>query len=112
MEKVNLVKNVNGINTYSNAINTQFTELIPESEIVPEPEITVEQFFTLYDQLFFDIPPEGEINSHSYLVLRSGDYLGGSPIDPEKQALIEEINALRQQILDLGQTFLTTDKLT
>jgi prefoldin subunit 5 len=39
------------------------------------------------------------------LVERSQQYIGGSVLDAEKQALIEEINSLRQQLLDLNQTF-------
>jgi hypothetical protein len=73
--------------------------------------LTVEQFFEEYDQLFFDIPVTGEINSHTYLVNRSQQYIGGSVIDAEKQALIEEINSLRQQLLDLNQSFSSISNL-
>lgn len=113
MQEVKLVKKTRGLSTYSKVVNTSFTELvappIPEAPIV---EPTVETFFEAYDQLFFDIPAEGTINSHQYLVQRSQEYLGGSVNDPEKQALIEEINSLKQQLLDLGQTYFTINKLT
>jgi hypothetical protein len=105
-QKVDLIKQVRGINTYTKAIDTNFTELISEAPVAAEPTVTVEQFFNYYNQLFFDIPVEGETNSHTYLVLRSQQYIGGSVIDTEKQALIEEINSLRQQIIDLSQTYL------
>lgn len=105
MANVDLVKQIYGLNTYVKAIDTRFTELItPPEEIITNP-ITVDDFFGYYDQLFFDIPVDGTINSHKYLVERSQQYLGGSVIDAEKQALIEEINSLRQQLLDLNQTF-------
>jgi hypothetical protein len=105
MANVDLVKQIYGLNTYVKAIDTRFTELItPPEEIITNP-ITVDDFFSYYDQLFFDIPVDGTINSHKYLVERSQQYLGGSVIDAEKQALIEEINSLRQQLLDLNQTF-------
>jgi hypothetical protein len=105
MANVDLVKQIYGLNTYVKAIDTRFTELItPPEEIITNP-ITVDDFFSYYDQLFFDIPVDGTINSHKYLVERSQQYLGGSVIDSEKQALIEEINSLRQQLLDLNQTF-------
>ena len=105
MEKINLVKEVYGINTYSKAVNTDFTELVQPQVEATDQIITVDQFFQYYDQLFFEIPTEGETNSHQYLVNRSQQYLGGSVIDAEKQALIEEINTLRQQLLDLNQNF-------
>lgn len=105
-QKVDLIKQVRGINTYTKAIDTDFTELISTTPTLEPTTITVEQFFNFYNQLFFDIPVEGDINSHSYLVQRSQQYIGGSVIDLEKQALIEEINSLRQQIIDLSQTYI------
>lgn len=105
MEKVDFVKKVYGVNTYSKAVETNFTELI-SPEVTPTfTEVTVEQFFEYYDQLFFNIPVSGSINSHTYLVERSQEYIGGSVLDAEKQALIEEINSLRQQLLNINQNF-------
>lgn len=105
MANVDLVKEIYGINTYSKAINTSFSELITPTAPVTASVVTVDQFFEYYDQLFFNIPVDGTINSHTYLVERSQQYIGGSVIDAEKQALIEEINSLRQQLLDLNQSF-------
>lgn len=105
MAQVNLVKEVYGLNTYTKAINTNFTELVSPPTEIPAPPVTIDQFFQYYDELFFDIPVSGSINSHTYLVERSQQYIGGSVIDNEKQALIEEINSLRQQLLDLNQNF-------
>lgn len=105
MANVDLVKQIYGLNTYTKAIDTNFTELVKPTVEVTSTAITVDQFFEYYDQLFFDIPVSGSINSHQYLVNRSQEYLGGSVIDAEKQALIEEINSLRQQLLDLNQSF-------
>jgi len=105
MANVDLVKEIYGINTYSKAINTSFSELITPTIPTTENVVTVDQFFEYYDQLFFNIPVDGTINSHTYLVERSQQYIGGSVIDAEKQALIEEINSLRQQLLDLNQSF-------
>lgn len=105
MENVNLVRKIYGTATYNKAVDTQFTELSIPSVETPEQLITVNQFFEYYDQLFFDIPVSGSTNSHVYLVERSQEYIGGSVIDAEKQALIEEINSLRQQLLDINQSF-------
>jgi hypothetical protein len=105
MANVDLVKEIYGINTYSKAINISFSELITPTVPDTGSVITVDDFFQYYDQLFFNIPVDGTINSHTYLVERSQQYIGGSVIDAEKQALIEEINSLRQQLLDLNQSF-------
>lgn len=105
MEKVDLIKKVYGVNTYTKAIDINFSEFVRPTPPVTTTEITIEQFFQYYDSLFFNIPVSGSINSHTYLVERSQEYIGGSVIDAEKQALIEEINSLRQQLLNLNQGF-------
>jgi hypothetical protein len=111
MANVDLIKQIYGLNTYTKAIDTNFTELVTPTTEATNTEITVDQFFEYYDQLFFSIPVEGSINSHTYLVERSQEYIGGSVLDAEKQALIEEINSLRQQLLDLNQTFTTINNI-
>lgn len=105
MANVEMVKEIYGLNTYSKAIDTKFSELVQAVPVATSSAITVDQFFQYYDELFFNIPVEGSINSHVYLVERSQQYIGGSVIDAEKQALIEEINSLRQQLLDVNQAF-------
>ena len=108
---VQLIKEIYGVNTYNKAIDTKFTELVTPPTDLPETEITVDQFFQYYENLFFNIPVSGSINSHAYLVEKSQEYIGGSLIDAEKQALIEEINSLRQQLLDLNQSFTNIDNV-
>lgn len=109
--EVTLVKKIYQTSTYENAIDSSFTEFVTASLTPVEQGITVSEFFDYYDQLFYDIPVTGEINSHTYLVQQSQQYIGGSVVDLEKQALIEEINSLRQQILDLNQSFNTINNL-
>jgi hypothetical protein len=111
MANVDLIKQIYGLNTYSKAVNTSFSELITPPSQVTSSAVTVDDFFTYYDELFFNIPVDGTINSHTYLVERSQQYLGGSVIDAEKQALIEEINSLRQQLLDVNQSFTNINNL-
>lgn len=111
MASVQLVKEIYGVNTYSKAVDTNFTELVSTIETPTIPVVTVDDFFQYYEQLFFNIPVSGSTNSHQYLVNRSQEYIGGSVIDAEKQALIEEINSLRQQLLDLNVNFSTINNL-
>jgi len=111
MANVQLVKEIYGVNTYTKAVDTSFTELITPTTEDTSSIITIEEFFQFYDDLFFDIPVSGSINSHVYLVERSQQYIGGSVIDNEKQALIEEINSLRQQLLDLNQSFSSINEI-
>lgn len=105
MENINLSKQVFDRDSFNNTIDTSFTQLVqPTSSLAVTSSITVEQFFQEYQQLFFDIPKFGEINSHEYLVKTSGAYIGTTtPQDEVVQALIDEITQLRQDNLDLQQ---------
>lgn len=85
-------------NRFSKVIDTQFRELNTTEPVTPE--VTVDDFFALYDELFFDIPSEGDINSHRYILQREAEYLGVKLADDvDVQALLQEITDLRQQLL-------------
>lgn len=111
MEEVSLVKEVRGINTYSKVIDVNFTELVAPVVTSSAAPVTVADFFNYYQDLFYDIPVSGSINSHVYLVNQSSQYIGGGVIDAEKQALIDEINSLREQIIELSSTYLNISNL-
>jgi tRNA G46 methylase TrmB len=102
-EQVQLNKTVYGKITYPNVINTQFTQLVganPADEAAP---ITIEEFFQAYNDLFFEIPIDGEFNSHLELVKRSTEYIGVTQTPDEIDALLTEINQLRLENLRLNQ---------
>ena len=86
--------------------NTKFNQLIPPTGSGTPVPLTIPQFFEAYDNLFYEIPIEGDINSHTYLVQRSSEYIGVTLQNDEINALLEEINALRQEVLDANKTIL------
>jgi hypothetical protein len=111
-QQISLVKEVYGRNTYTKVVDTSFSELYTTvTGSAAQPTVTVEQFFDYYNQLFFQIPATGEVNSHQYLVARSTEYLGGATLTDNERAYIEEINALRQQLLEQSQNYLDLNKL-
>ena len=111
-QKVDLIKEVYGRNTYTKVVDTAFSELYTPNLPSTQPStITVEQFFDYYNQLFFQIPANGEVNSHEYLVKRSTEYLGGAVATDSELAYIEEINALRQQLLEQSQNYLDLNNI-
>ena len=112
MQQVDLIKQVSGVATYTKVVNTSFSELITATPTVSASAVTVTDFFNYYESLFYDIPVSGSLNSHAYLVQKSTQYIGAGAVDQEKQALIEEINSLRQQIIDLSQNYLNISSLT
>ena len=102
-EQINLVKQLFDKNQYQKVIDTSFTQLTqPVTSSITTPAISVQQFFEYYQQLFYIIPKFGDINSHSYLIKTSSDYIGTNTVtDDLTQSLIEEINSLRQENLVL-----------
>ena len=107
-QEVKLVKEVYGRNTYTRVVDTSFSELYLAVTASAAPEnIGVEAFFDLYNALFFQIPAMGEVNSHEYLVKTSGEYLGGGVLSDNEKAYIDEINSLRQQLLEANTNYLS-----
>jgi hypothetical protein len=102
-ERVQLNKIVYGKITYPNVINTQFTQLIGANPADAPAPITIEEFFQAYNDLFFEIPIDGEFNSHLELIKRSTEYVGVTQNPDEIDALLTEINQLRLENLRLNQ---------
>ena len=112
-QEIQLVKEVYGRNTYTRVINTSFTELYNPvtASVAPSTQLSVEAFFDAYNELFFQIPATGDLNSHEYLVKRSGEYLGGGVLTDNEKAYIEEINSLRQQLLEANTNYLNLNNI-
>jgi len=112
MANISLNKQVFNKTQFENTVDTSFNQLnIPVTSSTVTFTPTVEQFFEYYNQLFYQIPKLGDTNSHAYLVKTSGDYIGSTQNDDVVQALIDEINVLRQQVLDL-QTQTSSQTIT
>lgn len=101
-QKVDTKKKVFNKAQYPKTINTQFSELgiTPITNAIAETP-TVEEFFQLYDELFYDIPALGATNSHEYLVRTSGEYINFDEQNEIIRALQEEITGLREENLRL-----------
>ena len=102
---VNLNRQVFDKKKFDETVDTSFTQLVSQ----PDPTFfdlnlaTVEDFFTLYEKFFFQIPKEGEINSHTYLIKESSDYVGFQANSEDIQALLDEIATLRRENLLIRQ---------
>jgi hypothetical protein len=101
MANYTLNKTVYNSNQYKKVIDTSLTQYVTPPPV--EDTITVEEFFNYYGKIFYDIPAEGNINSHAYLVKTSGDYIQTSTSNEEVQLLLDEITSLRQQLLNANQ---------
>jgi hypothetical protein len=90
---------------YEKTIDTSFAQ-IQTPPLPLSDTITVSEFFELYTNIFYDIPTVGDINSHSYLVAKSGEYVGAEQVNQDIQLLLDEITNLRQENLKLNQDIL------
>ena len=80
------------------SIDRTFSELIPKEDLV-----SVDQFFSYYNKLFYDIPRDG-ITSHKTLIEQSTEFYGNYK-DPKD----EIIRDLERQILELNNQLLQGD---
>jgi len=99
-KELDLRKNVFDKNQYTRTIDTEFSELgvtTVSEDLDQQP--SVEKFFQQYNELFYDIPPNGPINSHEYLVITSGEYINFDQSSLEIEALRAEISQLRTDLL-------------
>ena len=98
--KIDLIKDVFSKPQYTKTIDTNFKELgVTSIKQDLQNQTTVSDFFNLYNELFYEIPPEGDINSHRYLVEQSGEYINFDQVNVEIEALQAEITQLRQDLL-------------
>lgn len=102
-ELVKLNKDVFSREDYPKIIDTKFSQLLKPSIEAPD-DVTVDEFFELYNKLFFEIPIDGEIGSHKELIIRSTEYVGETQNTEEIDLLLEEINQLRLDLLEARQT--------
>ena len=101
-QNVDTKKNVFDKNQYLKTIDTSFKEFgITTISDDLESQPTIEQFFALYNELFYDIPPNGETNSHEFLIQQSSEYINF-------EANLEEIRALQDEIANLREELLNT----
>ena len=68
MSQIPIEKQVFDKDQFGKVIDTEFSQLLNQQTEIPTPTFTLEDFFTLYDQLFYQIPKEGEADSHRYIL--------------------------------------------
>ena len=65
-QRIDLLRKVYSKSEYIKVIDTEFNQLgqlsVEEEEA---QEVTVDQFFDYYNELFYEIPAEGDTNSHA-----------------------------------------------
>jgi|TARA_R110000744_G_scaffold7540_4_gene26057 hypothetical protein len=100
----NLTKEVFDKSSFNETLDIAFSQLGPENQLDPSffdvSLATLEDFWTLYDNFFYDIPKTGP-NSHETLAQRSGEYANYELIQEQIQALLDEIAEIREENVEL-----------
>ena len=110
-EQIDLNKVVYSKTQFERVIDTSFTQLVEPEPVSPLsiPSISVAEFFTNYQEIFYQIPKFGSTNSHEYLIKTSGEYINATQTNETIQALIEEITQLKQENLELQRQQIQND---
>lgn len=99
--EIKIQKTVFDKTNYDKVIDRGFKSYAQPTPVEEEP--TVEYLFELYEQLYFEIPPEGDVNSHQYLIKKSLEIVDFQKDTQDIQPLLDEIAQLRAQILEYQQ---------
>lgn len=95
---IKIQKTVYTKDAFGKVIDRDFKSFVTAA---PEDVVkTVEQFFKDYEDLYLDIPVEGDGGSHRYLVERSSELLDLGDRLLDIQPLLDEIAELREQLLE------------
>ena len=100
-EDINLNKEVFNKRAYLKTIDTSFKELgVPtiQEQITAQP--SVQEFFDLYNTLFYNINELGPTNSHEFLIKTSQEYIGFEEENEIIELLQAEIATLRTELLN------------
>lgn len=101
---VNFNKEYYDKRTYEKTIDTAFTQLgVKTIQEQLDEQPSVQEFFSLYNDLFYQIPELGDTNSHEFLVKTSGDYIAFDENNELIEALQNEIASLREELLATQQ---------
>ena len=104
-EKISLYRDVFDKTAFNNTVDTNFSQLDQEAPDLSffDPNLaTIEDFFNIYQNLFYQIPKFGDILSHQYLVVESTAYTNFIENQQQIDALLEEITDLREENLQLN----------
>jgi hypothetical protein len=83
---------------FDKTIDRSFKSFVTIPDAVTE--VSIEEFFDIYETLYYTIPPEGDENSHTYLIQKSSELVDFDKDTEDIQPLLDEITQLRQQLLD------------
>jgi len=98
---IRIQKTVLNKEEFDKVIDSSFTTFVdPAAEVDND---TVEELFRLYSKLYYEVPIEGETNSHTYLLKESSKLVNLEKDLTDVQPLLDEISDLRERLLSVNQ---------
>ena len=100
-QNIEFNKQVFNKTSYEKVIDTSFKQLgVKSINEKVEEQPTVNDFFRMYNDMFYDINELGPTNSHEYLIKKSSEYIGFEEKNEIIEALQNEISQLRTELLN------------
>jgi hypothetical protein len=106
MANIRLSRTVLKKDQFDKSIDTSFKSFVDTVEVDND---TIEEFFRLYNKLYYDIEPEGEFNSHEFLIKESSKLVDFERNDEAIQPLLDEISDLRKRLLEQNADAIETE---
>lgn len=92
---------------YEKVIDTSFKQLNQPTQVeIVDNTPSINDFFQIYNELFYDINEKGPTNSHEYLIQQSSEYINFEQNNEEIEALQEEIAQLRIDLLEAEKSII------
>lgn len=107
-KNISIKKTVYKKDTFGKVVDRSFKAFT--QPVTEEQETTIEQFFSDYDNLFLEIPAEGDIQSHAYLINKSSELVDFEKDTTDIQPLLDEISQLRAQVLEYQEQLIEANK--
>lgn len=110
MNDIKIQKTVYNATEFNKVVNRTFSTFTQQG--LEEDTDTIDNFFRLYEKLYFEIDINGDSDSHEYLIKRSSELVDFEKNTEDIQPLLDEIAQLRQENLALNQQILTLETAT
>ena len=108
-EEINFRKTVKNKIAFEKVLDTSFKEFgVQSTNETIEEQPTVNNFFEMYNDIFKDIPEEGVVNSHEFLIKKSSEYIDFEENNEIIEALQKEIAELRTELLDTQKQLISS----
>ncbi len=107
MNDIKIQKTVFNATEFNRVVDRSFSTFT--QPVVEEDTDTVENFFRLYDKLYFEIDITGETDSHEYLIRKSSELVDFEKNTEDIQPLLDEIAQLRTELLQANQQILNLE---